>query len=242
MVGAWSGKTGCGCAASGCVMVLVVVVCVKGAFGVPARIEQVRPLTHTTTTREGRSYPGAAHPNGHTQLSDHGERIVDGNGCVRRSWIRGDWWRLLGSGRVVTPPAGQNSPHNAPARVGCPACDRFRPHPGSLGRITGAGTGDGDLGHLVTCPRSPPGVHASRSTPPRPASGRNRPPTGTHRIRSPSRGFRLPPSRFRTRIHDSMNGRPVSGDQVPPTTSFPGNHIRLEVSTPLWVKFCSGSA
>jgi hypothetical protein len=39
--------------------VLVAMVCIKGASR-PFGIEQVRPLTHTTTTRERRSYPGAA--------------------------------------------------------------------------------------------------------------------------------------------------------------------------------------
>jgi hypothetical protein len=54
---------GPGCASPGCVIVLVELMGIKGAFGVPCGDRnKFRPLTPTTPTREGRSYPGAADP------------------------------------------------------------------------------------------------------------------------------------------------------------------------------------
>ena len=51
-------------ASPGCVSVLVMMAGIKGASR-PFGIEQVRPLTPTTTTRERRSCPGAADKTGH---------------------------------------------------------------------------------------------------------------------------------------------------------------------------------
>jgi hypothetical protein len=47
--------------------------CIKGASR-PFGIEQVRPLTHTTTTRKRRSHPGAADKTGHNR-QDHHQRL-----------------------------------------------------------------------------------------------------------------------------------------------------------------------
>jgi hypothetical protein len=84
-----------------------VVVCIKGASR-PFGIEQVRPLTHTTTTRERRSYPGAADKTGH-----NGKRVLQGPADPRRGpgWARPALW----SGQHG---AGTRRPCPAPSAVG----------------------------------------------------------------------------------------------------------------------------
>jgi hypothetical protein len=198
VVGACPGKTDGGCAVPGCVL------CVKGAFG-------VRCADRTSSTLDPHH-----HDQGRTQLSRSSSPEWSQLAEWSRRTDRGPDWLpepIVDPGRPGSqwgnfqPASDEKYPRCPAARAsalprsgGCPAYDRIRPHPGIPDWIAGAGTGNGDLGHLVRCPRSPPGVQAFLD-PPRACQHPDETdhPPGHHRFRSSSRGFRLAPEPISSR-------------------------------------------
>ena len=151
-------------ASPGCVSVLVGAMCVKVAFGVPFGIEQARHLTHTTPTREGRSYPGAA--------DRCGDKDDDGGDGV-------------GRGR----PGRKGSPKRVPARP-LTGCATTGPLEGVTGRTTRYRVPriDGSAVHADRTRPNPPGNGLPRSMRGTPVVGR-----GRHgRILIPDRGRNHP--------------------------------------------------